>query len=205
MGVHNADLQLYMAGSIERLYGQVRWREAADAPDVLMATLEFEGGAIGQWICDRAAQGPGLRQFSVVGSNGRIDLPGVRSGRPLHVHVGTDPEPISDDDVLAMVPAFHLDDRTARFFGGDRLARYDNGDSKADLKLIAIEMAELLDAIDTGGVLEVDAETGLTAVGLVMAVYESSDAGRPVAMSEVLDGSLSVYQGEAGRALGRCG
>ena len=234
MGVHNADLQLYMAGSIERIYGQVRLRETArefhgaavkrfhehyaseyperetaDAPDVLMATLEYEGGAIGQWICDLAAQGPGLHQFSVVGSNGQVDLPCVRSGRPLRVHVGTEPDPLGDDDVLAMVPAFHLDDRTSRFFGGDRLARYDDDGSgvggEADLKLIAIEMAELLDAIETGGEIEVDAETGLTAVGLVMAVHESSHAGRALAMSEILDGSLSGYQREADRALGLCG
>ena len=108
-----------------------------------------------------------------------------------------------------MVPAFHLDDRTSRFFGGDRLARYDDdgsgGGGEADLKLIAIEMAELLDAIETGGELEVDAETGLTAVGLVMAVHESSHAGRALAMSEILDGSLSGYQREADRALGLCG
>lgn len=52
------------------------------------------------------------------------------------------------------VPDFALDDRTARFFGGERLARYDNTGSTirggTDFKLLGIEIAELLDAIDNG-------------------------------------------------------
>ena len=231
MGVHNADLQMYMGGSIEHVYGQVRLREPqrdfrgahvkpfhehysetypdsqeADAPDVLMATLEYASGAVGQWVCDMAAQGPGLQRFSVVGSSGQIDLPGVRSGRPLGVFLGTSQEPCTDDEVLALVPDFRLDDRTAKFFGGERLATYgDAGEGvggSADLKLIAMELAELLDAIDGEGVLEVDAATGLTAVALVMAVHESSESRQVVQLSDVRDGSLSVFQDAANRDLG---
>ena len=39
-------------------------------------------------------------------------------------------------------------------------------------------------------------------VALVMAAHESSEAGRPVTMEEVVNGSLSAYQDVADRALG---
>ena len=230
-GVHNADLQLYFGGDIDRVHGQVRLREplrfyrdqsvkafhehysagypeseTADAPDVLMATYEYANGALGQWLYERAAQGPGFDRFTFFGSEGQIDMPGVRQGLPLQVYPGRSKEALPDDEVLALAPDFGLDDRTSRFFGGERLARYDNNQdgvgSNADLKLIAIEMAELLDAIEGDGTVEVDAEVGLAAVALVMAAHESSEAGRPVTMREVVDGSLSGYQDVADRELG---
>ena len=231
-GVHNADLQLYFGGDIDRVHGQVRLREplrfyrdqsvkafhehysagypeseTADAPDVLMATYEYANGALGQWLYERAAQGPGFDRFTFFGSEGQIDMPGVRQGLPLQVYPGTvEGAVLPDDEVLALAPDFGLDDRTSRFFGGERLARYDNNQddvgSNADLKLIAIEMAELLDAIEGDGTVEVDAEVGLAAVALVMAAHESSEAGRPVTMQEVVDGSLSSYQDVADRELG---
>ena len=233
-GVHNADLHLYFGGDIDRVHGQVRLREplrfyrdervkafhehysagypeseTADAPDVLMATYEYANGALGQWLYERAAQGPGFDRFTFFGSDGQVDMPGVRQGLPLRVYAGRSKEPLPDDEVLALAPEFGLDDRTARFFGGERLARYDNDrtdvGSNADLKLIAIEMAELLDAIEGDGTVEVDAEVGLAAVALVMAAHESSEAGRPVTMQEVVDGSLSSYQDVADRELGLLG
>ena len=233
-GVHNADLQLYFGGDIDRVHGQVRLREplrfyrdqsvkafhehysagypeseTADAPDVLMATYEYANGALGQWLYERAAQGPGFDRFTFFGSEGQIDMPGVRQGLPLQVYPGRSKEALPDDEVLALAPDFGLDDRTSRFFGGERLARYDNNQdgvgSNADLKLIAIEMAELLDAIEGDGMVEVDAEVGLAAVALVMAAHESSEAGRSVTLQEVVDGSLSSYQDVADRQLGLLG
>ena len=70
------------------------------------------------------------------------------------------------------------------------------------MKLIAIEVADLLDAVDKGTSVEVGPEEGLAAVALVMACHESSEIGRPVRLKEVLDGSLCIYQVEANRALG---
>lgn len=233
-GVHNADLHLYFGGDIDKVHGQVRLREPlryfrgekvkpfhehysaeypesepADAPDVLLATYEYANGALGQWLYERAAQGPGFDRFTLWGSDGQVDMPGVRQGLPLKVYSGRSKEALPDAEVLALAPDFGLDDRTARFFGGERLARYNNDHSDvgsgADLKLIAIEMAELLDAIEGDGTVEVDAEVGLAAVALVMAAHESWEAGRPVTMREVVDGSLSAYQDVADRELGLLG
>jgi predicted dehydrogenase len=88
----------------------------------------------------------------------------------------------------------------------ERLARYDNTGStiggSADFKLLGIEIAELLDAIDNGTPVEVGPEEGLAAVALVMACHESSDAGHLVTMAEVIDGSLNHYQSVANWELG---
>lgn len=230
-GVHNADLQQYLAGPATRVSGQVRLNERervyrgtplkafhdhyahanpatapADAPDLLLATVEHAGGALGQWLYDDSLHGPRLRRFTLFGSEGQIDLPGVRSGRPLQVYRDGHDGALSDAEVLALAPGFALDERTARLFGGERLARYANAGSGlgggADLKLLAVEMAELLDAADGGPAVEVGAEVGLSAVALILACHESSAAGRPVTLAEVVDGSLHTYQRPANHALG---
>ena len=135
-----------------------------------------------------------------------MDLPAVRTGRPLRVFRDDSDEPLGDEELLALVPQFSLDDRTARFFGGDRFARYDEGGSgvgnAADVNILAMEVAELLDAIDNGTPVEVGPEAGLAAVAFVMACHESSEAERSVRMSEILDGSISTYQDVANRELG---
>lgn len=229
-GVHNADLQQYLAGPATRVSGQVRLNERerfyrgtplkafhdhyahanpatapADAPDLLLATVEHAGGALGQWLYDDSLHGPRLRRFTLFGSEGQIDLPGVRSGRPLQVYRDGHAGALPDAEVLALAPGFALDERTARLFGGERLARYANASGLgggADLKLLAVEMAELLDAADGGPAVEVGAEAGLSAVALILACHESSSAGRPVTLAEVVDGSLRTYQRPANHALG---
>ena len=230
-GVHNADMQQYLAGAATRVSGQVRLNEAqrvyrdiplkafhdhyahtnpalapADAPDSLLATVEHAGGALGQWLYDDSIHGPGLRRFTLFGSEGQIDLPGVRSGRPLQVFRDDHDGALPDAAVLALVPDFALDERTARLFGGERLARYDNAEGGlgggADLKLLALELAELLDAADGGPEVEVGPEVGLSAVALVLACHESSTAGRPVTLTEVVDGTLDTYQRPVNQTLG---
>ena len=230
-GVHNADMQIYLAGPVSQVTGKVRLQErerifkgtrvkgfhdhyshtypdvqAADAPDLMMATLEFESDTLGQWLYDQAAHGPGFRRFTIFGSDGQIDLPSVRTGQPLRLFQDDRDGVLDDDDVLALVPDFSLDDRAARFFGGERLARYDQSGSGVggggDLNILAMELAELLDAIDNGTPVEVGAEEGLLAVALVMACHESSEAGRTVRIDEVVGGRLSTYQNVANRELG---
>ena len=56
--------------------------------------------------------------------------------------------------MLALVPDFALDDRTEKYFGGRRIAQYEQeewyGARESDLKLLAMEVSELLDAIEGG-------------------------------------------------------
>ncbi len=227
--VHNADMQMYLAGPVRHVTGRVRLQEqervfrdapvkayhehysdsypdtlVADAPDILMGTLEFECGALGHWVHDQAAHGPGFSRFTMYGSEGQMDLPSVRTGRPLSVFRDGHSGALEDEDVLELVPDFALDERTARYFGGERLARYDVGSGMgggADLRILAMEIAELLDAVEGGGAVEVGPRVGLEAGALVMACHESSVEGRTVTMAEVADGSVSSYQDVANSEL----
>ena len=130
----------------------------------------------------------------------------MRNGKPLQVFRDGHDGALPDAALLGMVPHFALDERTARLFGGARLARYDTAEAGlgggADLKLLALELAELLDAVDGGPHVEVGPEVGLSAVALVLACHESSSAGRPVTVSEVIDGTLDTYQHPVKDALG---
>ncbi len=229
--VHNADMQMYLAGPVRQVTGRVRLQEShrifkgapvksfhehtaedypdvqtADAPDMVMATLEFSSGALGQFLHDETALGPGFRRFTIYGSEGQMDLPSVRSGLPLRVFREGFDDVLSDEEVLSLVPDFSLDNRTSQYFGGDRLARFEQTSSgmsrEADVKILAMEVSELLDAVDKGTPVEVGPEEGLAGVALVMACHESSEVGRSVSLEEVVDGSLSVYQDVANRELG---
>ena len=230
-GVHSADMQMYMAGPVRQVTGRVRLQEEerifkgravkafhehyaegypdvqeADAPDIALAILEYSSGALGQWLYDMAAHGVGFRRFTIFGSDGQMDLPSVRTGKPLSLFRDGHDGALSDDEVLELVPDFTLDERTALFFDGQRLARYDKAGSGvgggSDFKILAMEVSELLDAIDNGTSVEVGPEEGLGAVALVMACHESSESGRSVEMVEVIDGSLAAYQNVANRELG---
>ena len=173
----------------------------ATAPDSLQAMLGFASGAAGTWGLELSAPDPGMSVSMVLGSEGRLDTFGVRSGRPLRVWRGG-AEPLNDADVLALVPDLALDPLTAELFGGDRLARYDLPFPQADRKLIALEVGELAEAIDSGSPVEVDIDAGEAAVALVLAVHESSETGAMLALDDVRSGRVSAYQDVTDRKLG---
>ena len=129
----------------------------------------------------------------------------MRTGQPLRLFRDDHDGALNDDDVLAFVPDFALDDHTASLFGGNQLARYDQTESSADgdgdLNILAMEVAELLDAVDNGTPVEVGPEEGLAAVALVMVCHESSEAGRSVRTAEIVDGTLNAYQNVANREM----
>ena len=89
----------------------------------------------------------------------------MRSGRPLKVWRGG-AELLDDAEVLALAPDFALDPLTTDLFDGDRMARYDFQFPQADRKLIAHEIGELAEAIDSGKPVEVDLDAGEAAVVL---------------------------------------
>lgn len=167
----------------------------ATAEDAAYATLTFASGAVGQYIEEHAAHGPGFWNRQIYGSGGALDLPGDRSGRPLTLH-RPEQESLSDERLLDLVPDFHLDEATAALFGGDRLSSYDFPFAETDRKLIAVEYAELGSAIASGSAVEVDAQQGARSVALSYAMLESGLAGRAVTMDEVLGGELDAYQRE---------
>ena len=228
VGVHYADMIVYLMGPVDRVAGITRLLEPvrttgridespsgmyarfraelpdtfeATAPDSLQAMLGFASGAAGTWGLELSAPDAGNHLSAVLGSEGRLETFGVRSGRPLKVWRGG-AEPLDDDEVLALAPDFALDPMTTDLFGSDRLARYEFEFPQADRKLIAHELGELAEAIDSGNPVEVDLDAGEAAVALVLAVHESSQAGAIVTLDDVRSGRVSAYQDVTDRKLG---
>lgn len=228
VGVHYADMIQYLMGPVDRVAGITRLLEPvrttghiheapsgmyarfraelpdtfeATAPDSLQAMLGFASGAAGTWGLELSAPDGGESLSAVLGSEGRLETLGVRSGRPLKVWRGG-AEPLDDAEVLALAPDFALDPLTTDLFGGDRMARYDFQFPQADRKLIALEIGELAEAIDSGSPVEVDLDVGEDAVALVLAVHESSQVGAMVRLDDVRSGRVTAYQDVTDRKLG---
>jgi predicted dehydrogenase len=221
-GVHNADLMQYYMGPVQQVYARTqRWepiryrapdggnltgfyaRWAASIPeqieataeDSLMAVLDFRSGAQGQWTACYAAHGQGFGQGAIFGSDGSLRPGGARSGRSPVVRRG-DYDDITGDALLPLVPEHHLDEITARLFGGERLASYDLPFPEADRGLLAIELHEFADCVLTGRQPEVDGVVGRQALALCYAALESGATNAPVSLDDVISESAATYEAD---------
>lgn len=193
--------------AIDPLNAYTQWQRRtpaefeATAEDALYATLTFDSGAIGSVIQDHAGHGARLGERAVFGSSGSMKLPGDRSGREITLHLDGG-KCITGEELLEQVPGFGLDPVTAALFGGDRLWRYELPSAAIDAKLLAVEYAELANAIQGGPRPEVDAEQGMRSVACWYALLESGSCGMPVRVQEVIDGSVASYQMEFNESMG---
>ena len=235
MGVHYADLWRYFLGPIERISGTVALFEpvrhptamrgpmaafygGAQVPDPVQATAEdtsagqvrFANGALGQWLLSVAGHGEGYFSRRFYGSDGSLQAPADRTGRPVlyaraaHMQgdAGGPDRPLGDADVRALLPDFSLNDPTARLFGASLLTSYDLPFEEIDRKLLALEIEDFGRAILDSRPPEVDGSGGLEAVAAVYAFFESSLLGREVGLDEVVSGAADGYQREIDVALG---
>jgi predicted dehydrogenase len=226
-GVHNADILMYYFGDVDTVYGQTRLFEkkryrhntagpggfyekwAATMPesieptgeDAMFGLLTFKNGALGQWVDHHAGHGEAFGHRRVFGTTGSIASPGDRNGNPVRLVLddGTD---IADERVLDYTPSYHLSPVAAALFGGERVWTYDFDFPTTDRKIIALEQHELAECIRTGATPEVDGATGLRAMAIVYAIFESQVAGRPVTVDEIAAGELDGYQREIDAELG---
>jgi predicted dehydrogenase len=221
-GVHNADLMLYYLGDIRQVYARTalwektrykpkggggvsefyaRWQ--AEMPDAIQATAEdtvtavihFASGAMGQWTQSYAAHGRGFGHRVIYGSLGSIIPGGARNGVPPALKRDEGDE-LTGAPLLDLVPDFHLDEITARLFGGERLGGYQVPFPAADRKLLAIELYELGECIRSGAAPEVDGRVGRRAVAMCYAACESSELDRPVTLDEIEAEQTGRYEAE---------
>ena len=95
----------------------------------------------------------------IYGSKGSMEPAKQRRGDPLTVTndgVGK----LTGDEVLELVPDFHLEELPARLFGSERLGSYDTPFEDADRFLVALEYYELGQCIADGTEPEVNAYIG---------------------------------------------
>lgn len=226
-GVHSADILQYYFGDAASAYGQARLYEptrirrntagpggfyekwAANLPKTIQATGEdamfglitFANGALGQWVDHYAGHGEAFNHRMVFGTRGSLAAPGDRNGRPIRLVLddGTD---VADERVLDRAPSYRLEPVAAELFGGDRPWTYRFDFPETDRKLIALEQHELARCVREGKAPEVDGATGLRAVALVYALFESQAVGRPATISEVETSGVDAYQREIDEHLG---
>ena len=110
---------------------------------------------------------------------------------------------MSHKEMLDAIPDWTLDPITASFFGGEtRMASYDVEFEAIDRILVAIEFQELAEAIANKTAVEVGPEEGMQALGVIYGILESGLAGRHVAVSEIIDGSIDEYQQPIDKEIG---
>jgi predicted dehydrogenase len=220
-GIHYADIQRYYLGEVRTIYGEVRLHEkvryntrsagpggfyaqwSSEFPDeiqptgedALYAQLTFESGAVGHWVDDHAGHGQPARARQVFGSRGSLDCPGDRNGRPIVLHVD-EGGAIDDARILDYAPSYRLEPLAAELFGDERPWTYQMEFNATDACLLALEYFEVGECAVTGAPPEVSASEGLADLALTYAPFESGRLGRPVLLSEVIDGSVDGYQRE---------
>ncbi len=175
-----------------------------DQEDTAIGVLQFESGAIGQLTITNASMGYGIGINTIHGSRGTMEMPPTRTGIPPKIHLEGRDAPLSEAEMLEHVPDWELDDITAPFFDGARqLSSYDVGFEAIDRILVAIEMAEMAVAIESGNTdVEVDAEVGMKALAVAYGMLESGISGQPVLLRDIMDGSVADYQQEIDREAG---
>lgn len=173
----------------------------ATAEDAAYATLTFKNGVVAQYIEDHGAWGRGSWLRQIHGSKGSMTLPGDRTGGIISLHIDG-AGGIADENLLSLVPDFHLDAVTTDLFGGDRLWRYECPFSQTDAKIIAIEYGDFAEAIAGNRTVEVDAYQGTRSVAVSYALLESGATGQIVKMDAMLDESVNTYQREIDEGLG---
>ena len=227
VGVHNADIVLYYLGDPTtvhgegRLFERIRYRGegagpggfyakwAAQVPESFEATgedatfayIRFKSGAVCQWILHHAGHGKPARVRDIYGSQGCLESPGDRNGRPLKLHLDGG-KTIADEQILAYAPNYRLSPVAADLFGGDTVWTYSFPFAVTDSKILALEYHEFADCIATRQQPEVTGAVGRRDVALVNAMFESGVAGRPVSIEEIEAGQLDAYQREIDQAFG---
>jgi predicted dehydrogenase len=187
MGVHYADIILYLMGPVASVWGQsmkVRetreWAPPGESPrqipvecdDVHSALLVFESGAHGVWVDHFGGAGERLCRRSVHGSLGGVWGPPDRTGAPVRLE--RDGRALEGEALLAETPGFRLTGVEALLFG-ERPASCALPSADYDAALIALETADFLDAAREGREPEVTAAgAGTDAVELVHRVLKSS-------------------------------
>ena len=170
----------------------------ADAEDLTTGILRFKSGVVGNYLIDMGGRGAGHWMRIIHGLGGSLNLPPDRTGKPIQLTQRRDGKdvPVATEDLLALVPDFHLDDTTAALFGGDRLTSYQLDWAIIDANLLAIEYDDFAQAILQDREPEVNGEDGLRSLALMYGFIEAERAGRMLSADELVSGAASAYQDE---------
>jgi UDP-N-acetyl-2-amino-2-deoxyglucuronate dehydrogenase len=162
-GVHYVDLLRWCMGPPAEVTAVCTTQaHRIEVEDTALAILRFASGAVGTILSSTAAF-PGFPQrLEITGTGGTVT---VEDGQIVGRALAADPGPAAPDGA----------DGAA---GAGRLAAADP--AALDVASHAAQLADLLDAVDTGREPAVSGQDGRDALEIVLAVYEASRTGRPV-------------------------
>ena len=209
MGVHYADILEYSLGPLSTIAGLGAvidlerkgvdgTMHPADAEDLTIGIGRYESGALATLILSVAGRGESHFSRMIYGTRGSLSIPNDRSGLPLNLMVRENGEDrvVPDEDLLALVPDFRLDDTTATLFSGDRITSFQVPWADTDANLIAIEFDDFAGAILDNRAPEVDGAFGLRSLAISYGFLESDRLGRFVSVDELLTSNDLPYQKE---------
>ena len=131
---------------------------------------------------------------TIHGSLGTMIMPNPRQGIGPVIQLAENVT-IEGDELLKLVPDMKLDECTAAYFGGTNpIASYDIPFEEVDSALVAIELQDFAESIQSGDNPEVDQNMGMQAVALIYGILESGYSGIPVSIKDIIAGSVSGYQ-----------
>ena len=103
---------------------------------------------------------------------------------------------LTEEEQLALVPDFTLDEATAALFGGARLTSYTLPWSDIDANLLAVEYDDFAQAIFINREPEVSGQDGLRSLALMYGFLESERLERFMHIEELLSPEPLPYQQE---------
>jgi UDP-N-acetyl-2-amino-2-deoxyglucuronate dehydrogenase len=158
-GVHYVDLLRWCMGPPAEVTAVCTTQaHQIEVEDTALGIVRFASGAVGTILSSTAAF-PGFPQrLEITGTGGTVTVEdGQIVGRALATEPGAAPDGAVDADRSAAADPAAL-----------------------DVASHAAQLADLLDAVDTGREPAVSGQDGRDALEIVLAVYESSRTGRPV-------------------------
>ena len=169
-GVHYVDLLRWCLGPAAEVTAMCTTQaHQIEVEDTSLAVVRFASGAVGTILSSTAAF-PGFPQrLEITGTEGTVI---VEDGRIVRRALAADPDPKAPESPPSPA-AVDVD--------ADRSAAADPAALAAASH--AAQLADLLDAVDTGREPAVSGQDGRDALEIILAVYESSRVGRPVTLS----------------------
>ena len=166
-GVHYVDLLRWCMGPPAEVTAVCATQaHQIEVEDTALAVVRFASGAVGTILSSTAAF-PGFPQrLEITGTEGTVT---VENGRIVGRAFAGNAGPMAS---ASSADAAH-----------SPTANPAADPAAVDVSSHAAQLADLLDAIDTGREPAVTGESGRAALEIVLAVYESSRTGRPVSLS----------------------
>lgn len=154
-GIHGIDLMLYYMGDVKSVYGICKtMRHNIEVEDTAVATVEFKNGAVGVIEATTSVLPGYPRQITICGADGSIIL-------EEDSILKWDIEGENEETGNAKKSSFN--DPTKVSFAGHRA-----------------QIKNLLNHLENGEAILIDANEGRRSVELIFAIYESSKQGKKI-------------------------